>query len=91
MVEDLREAGVISSYSPEDITTLARTITDIIGNRTFDIRRRRIIVNYGKGLEEAEIKAAMEQVKIVDLVQWPEKNLPLSTKAQRRRLLKNVG
>lgn len=49
------------------------------------------IVNYGKQLQEAEIKAAMGQVKIVDLVQWPEKNLPLSTKAQRRRLFKNAG
>jgi hypothetical protein len=49
------------------------------------------ILNYGKGQDEAEIKAAMEKVKIVDLNQWSEENLPLSTKAQRRRLFKNVG
>ncbi len=42
MLEDLQKAGVIGSYSGSDITTLARTITDIIGNRTFDLRRRRI-------------------------------------------------
>ncbi|MCB0585156.1 MAG: hypothetical protein KDD06_07525 [Phaeodactylibacter sp.] len=42
MLEDLQDAGVISSFTPDDITALARTITDIIGNRTFDFRRRRI-------------------------------------------------
>ncbi|MCB0611740.1 MAG: hypothetical protein KDC75_00480 [Phaeodactylibacter sp.] len=49
------------------------------------------ILNYGKVQDESEIKAAMEQVKIVDLNRWSEENLPLSTKAQRRRLFKNTG
>lgn len=42
MLENLRETGVIGNFTPDDITALARTITDIIGNRTFDLRRRRI-------------------------------------------------
>lgn len=42
MIEDLEEAGVTGGHSSEDIAALARTITDIIGNRTFDFRRRRI-------------------------------------------------
>lgn len=42
MIEDLQEAGVVTDFTPEDITALARTITDLIGNRTFDFRRRRI-------------------------------------------------
>jgi hypothetical protein len=49
------------------------------------------IVNYGKGQEEAEIRAAMEKVKIIDLNDWSKENLPLSTKAQRRRLFKKAG
>lgn len=42
MMQDLRAAGVINTYSVEDLDFLARTITDIIGNRVFDNRRRRI-------------------------------------------------
>ena len=42
IMEDLKEAGSITQYSPEETEMLARTITDIIGNRTFDLRRRRI-------------------------------------------------
>lgn len=42
MLEDLQQAGAAGGYGPEDIAALARTITDIIGNRTFDFRRRRI-------------------------------------------------
>lgn len=42
MLQDLAAAGVVQSYGPEEAETLARTITDIIGNRTFDRRRRRI-------------------------------------------------
>lgn len=42
MMQDLRDAGVINTYSAEDLEFLARTITDIIGNRVFDNRRRRI-------------------------------------------------
>lgn len=40
--QDLYEAGSISSPSKQDVMALAQTITTLIGNRTFDLRRRRI-------------------------------------------------
>jgi hypothetical protein len=42
MLEDLQTAGITSNYTAEDVEALALTITDIIGNRVFDLRRRRI-------------------------------------------------
>jgi len=42
MLEDLQKAGITSKYRAEDVEALALTITDIIGNRVFDFRRRRI-------------------------------------------------
>lgn len=42
MVNDLRDAGVFSNIGAREAGALALTITDIIGNRTFDFRRRRI-------------------------------------------------
>jgi hypothetical protein len=42
IMEDLANAEVINRYEAEDVELLARTITSIIGNRTFDFRRRRI-------------------------------------------------
>ncbi|NBC07366.1 MAG: hypothetical protein GVY26_09255 [Bacteroidetes bacterium] len=42
MLEDLQTAGITSNYTAEDVEALALTITDIIGNRVFDFRRRRI-------------------------------------------------
>ena len=40
MLEDLMTEGVIEEYQNSDIEALARTITEIIGDRTFDTRRR---------------------------------------------------
>ena len=42
MMQDLRAANIIDHFTNEDVERLARTITDIIGNRVFDLRRRRI-------------------------------------------------
>jgi len=42
ILEDLQAAGTTSDYAAEDVAALALTITDIIGNRVFDFRRRRI-------------------------------------------------
>lgn len=42
ILQDLAAAGVIAGYGPEDAEAIALTITDIIGDRTFDIRRRRM-------------------------------------------------
>jgi hypothetical protein len=42
MMDDLLEQEVISATTPEQRESLAQRITSIIGNRTFDFRRRRI-------------------------------------------------
>ncbi len=42
MLEDLQEAGVINSFGASEVVALAQRVTSIIGNRTFDFRRRRI-------------------------------------------------
>lgn len=42
MMDDLLEAGTIRSATPEQRYALAQRVTSIIGNRTFDFRRRRI-------------------------------------------------
>jgi hypothetical protein len=42
MMEDLQAVGVVEEYGIDHIHALARTITDIIGDRTFDFRRRYI-------------------------------------------------
>ncbi len=42
MMDDLLEVGAISSATPEQRFALAQRVTSIIGNRTFDFRRRRI-------------------------------------------------
>lgn len=42
MLDDLLEAGVVNSATPEQRLALAQRITSTIGNRTFDFRRRRI-------------------------------------------------
>jgi hypothetical protein len=42
MMDDLQEQQVISPTTPEQRELLAQRITSIIGNRTFDFRRRRI-------------------------------------------------
>ena len=42
MMDDLLEADAIATISPEQRLALAQRVTSIIGNRTFDFRRRRI-------------------------------------------------
>lgn len=42
MMDDLLEVGAIDSATPEQRLALAQRVTSIIGNRTFDFRRRRI-------------------------------------------------
>lgn len=42
LLTDLFESGHLDAPDTMAVFTLARTITDLIGNRTFDLRRRRI-------------------------------------------------
>ena len=60
MMDDLLEAGVITSATPEQRLALAQRVTSIIGNRTFDLRRRRIyeLKQLNLLFEEANIAVA---------------------------------
>ncbi|MEL6969684.1 MAG: hypothetical protein AAFO02_05910, partial [Bacteroidota bacterium] len=61
MMDDLLEAGVITAASPEQRLALAQRVTSIIGNRTFDFRRRRIYE-----LKQLHTLFQEEEVAIVD-------------------------
>ena len=49
------------------------------------------IPNFNHSFDEAEIKMAMEKVKIVDLKNWRLNNLPSDVFQQKRKLLQSVG
>lgn len=49
------------------------------------------IANFNQNFDKKEIKKAMEEVKIIDLKNWRQKNLPRSLLQEKRELLKSVG
>lgn len=49
------------------------------------------IANFNQKFKKEEIKKAMEEVKIVDLKNWRQENLPSSLLQEKRALLKSVG
>jgi len=49
------------------------------------------IANFNQNFSEEEILKAMEEVKIVDLKNWREENLPSSLLQKKRALLKSMG
>ncbi len=49
------------------------------------------IPNYARQQNQTEIKMAMEQVKVFDLLTWREQNLKHSTPRQRNKLFKNTA
>lgn len=65
MLQDLVAADVVSDYQSQDVERLARTITDIIGNRTFDFRRRRIYEL--RRLKDAVMESGLVQEESFDL------------------------
>jgi hypothetical protein len=65
MVQDLAEVGVISDYTPEQVEQVARAVTAIIGNRTFDFRRRRIYEL--RSLQQAFFDAGLVNEESFDL------------------------
>ncbi len=65
IMQDLKAAGVVNTYASENIDLLARTITDIIGNRVFDFRRRRIYEL--KQLNQTLLESGMVEEESFDL------------------------
>ena len=49
------------------------------------------VANYGRNYKIAEIKTAMEQVKIVDIKKWRGENIPVSVQQKKRMLMKKLG
>lgn len=49
------------------------------------------IANYGKKTSATQVKKVLEEVKIVDILEWREENLPETLLQQRRKLFKNTG
>ena len=78
-------SDIIESFFGKYKNQLAKTGCQLITDSCL------AIANFSQKFEEKEIKEAMEQVKIIDLKNWRQKNLPLSLLQQRRKLLKSVG
>jgi hypothetical protein len=49
------------------------------------------IPNYARQHNQTEIKMAMEQVRVIDLLTWTEQNLKHSTTRQKNKLFKNTA
>jgi len=49
------------------------------------------IANYGSNFSVDQIKKAMEDKKIIDILDWRKENLPTSLNRKRMELFKNVG
>lgn len=49
------------------------------------------IANYGKIVNQADVKKAMESTKIVDILKWREENLPISMQRKKAAIFKSTG
>ena len=50
-----------------------------------------VIGNYSQNFDDRQIKKAMEEVKIIDLVEWKKKNIPISFMQRKDKVFKNTG
>jgi len=78
-------SDIIESYFGKYKNQLAKTGAQLITDSCL------CIANFNQKFDEKEIKQAMEKIKIVDLKNWRQENLPSSLLQQKRELLKNVG
>jgi len=78
-------SDIIESYFGKYKNQLAKTGAQLITDSCL------CIANFNEKFDEKEIKEAMEKIKIVDLKNWRQENLPSSLLQQKRELLKNVG
>jgi hypothetical protein len=66
MLEDLQVAGIVDDFDGKDVHMLARVVTEIIGDRTFDNRRRYIYRI--KALGNALIESGLADQESFDLL-----------------------
>ena len=78
-------SDIIESYFGKYKNQLAKTGSQLITDSCL------CIANFNQNFDNKEIKKAMEEVKIVDLKDWRQENLPNSLLQQKRKLLKSVG
>ena len=78
-------SDIIESYFGKYKNQLAKTGSKLITDSCL------AIANFNQNFEKEEIKKAMEEVKIVDLKNWRQENLPCSLLQKKRVLLKSVG
>ncbi|MCP3928078.1 MAG: hypothetical protein GY705_03135 [Bacteroidetes bacterium] len=78
-------SDIIESYFGKYKNQLAKTGSQLITDSCL------CIANFNQNFDGKEIKKAMEEVKIVDLKDWRQENLPSSLLQQKRKLLKSVG
>jgi len=78
-------SDIIESYFGKYKNQLAKTSAQLITDSCL------CIPNFNHSFDEAEIKMAMEKVKIVDLKNWRLNNLPSDVFQQKRKLLQSVG
>ena len=88
MLEDLQDIGLTSSYTAADVEALAMVITDLIGNRVFDLRRRRIYEL--KRLQQVILERGLAEGESFDLFailndNWAFANRATLTHGQRFR------
>jgi len=78
-------SDIIESYFGKYKNQLEKTGSKLITDSCL------AIANFNQNFEKSEIKKAMEEVKIVDLKNWRQGNLPRSLLQEKRALLKSVG
>lgn len=78
-------SDIIESYFGKYKNQLAKTGSKLITDSCL------VIANFNQNFGKEEIKKAMEEVKIVDLKNWRQGNLPCSLLQKKRALLKSVG
>lgn len=78
-------SDIIESYFGKYKGLLTQTSSQVITDSCL------CIANFNQNFNEKEIKKAMEEVKIVDLKNWKEEQLPSSLFQEKIKLLKSVG
>ncbi len=78
-------SDIIESYFGKYKNQLEKTGSKLITDSCL------AIANFNQNFEKEEIKKAMEEVKITDLKNWRQGNLPRSLLQEKRALLKSVG
>jgi len=78
-------SDIIESYFGKYKGLLSQTSSQVITDSCL------CIANFSQNFNEKEIKRAMEEIKIVDLKNWKQEQLPSNLLQEKIKLLKSVG